>query len=959
MNADTVLYRDASSSSTNVPPGTAEFRVGPFFRPRSTGRGVAYGRRPGYKRRPDRKASVWLDGKRMTGSRFILSFTAFFVFSVWLDRNAQNIGSTSNPALAQPEAHLQAEAMPEGEDRPRLFMYLIDGLRWQSATDPELLPALIALEPDGVAGRVEPCFDKLTAQCIQSALTGTTSRSIYSFIGNLMPSESGAGADVLYSLSRRGYVIETVSDFVFPKAYGDALTASLMPGTDFERSIENEVEQALALFADKEVDVVILHSTAWDALGHAKGATSPEYRAMGRRYNALIDQVARTVGPDDHLLIFGDHGMTDDGRHLQGLDIPTYYLYRGNAVRAGVRQPINMEDHHFFLSVIFELPFNPGYQGKFYWDAVTDDRKSAYGDITRYAHEEDGAAAGEDASAWLSSVSFYLSFSLAFLGMWMLIARPHRDPLAPKESADDGPHPGWLGALRARLARWDKRSAVVVSALASVLVIVGLHATALVSLNAYLVVRFVLRPPTVPAGKTSRSGHIAWLCLVAVLAVFLHGLSYAPVRFLIHDQPVTTQANLILLSALAVAFFVRGYLRAAPALRETSWLATSIAVFRPLPLTVTCVLGLGYLFVAFPTIYDYGTARFITWGIIIIMIGFWLEVVVAKDKPRMGSVWGLVLLSGLAAAYLKIHTGVYVENFILVHFQFYHDYRDISFVRIGMPSLSYIAAAAVFAMPMGPGRTSARAALTTAFVLALAWTVTMGWLPVPPALSIAAIFGWGVFRRWPGKFAIPGLSRPVLGFVLIEVFIAFGFEHNWTYLSLVNGAVFVAFVLTRLMSKTHADRPWLAGVGLVLLFYYLFFGMFGLRPTGLDFQFTFTFVPLENKEQYWFVIALALVAKYGAPVFLILDASRLGGVPLAHRHAHRLLAVKVMLMIPFLLGAVFFDSKTYLVTFDSLAEALFLLIGSLIMMVYAWFPRPDGQSDGSSSAPDAAPAPEP
>jgi hypothetical protein len=124
--------------------------------------------------------------------------------------------------------------------------------------------------------------------------------------------------------------------------------------------------------------------------------------------------------------------------------------------------------------------------------------------------------------------------------------------------------------------------------------------------------------------------------------------------------------------------------------------------------------------------------------------------------------------------------------------------------------------------------------------------------------------------------------------------------------------------------------------------YLLLWPTVGFRFSGIDFAFMFRWVPIELYEQFWWVIALGMVAKFLFPWVLLFGASASLWPPLSRtRTFAHLLGFKVLLLSAFASGYALTHRFVSAVAIDILSELGLLLVVTvmLTLMTRPWFRR--------------------
>lgn len=237
---------------------------------------------------------------------------------------------------------------PDARGR-RLYVLVVDSF---SVADAAQVPAYQDLVRRGLSAQVEPCLERITYMCIRDALTGRTNFSLFGLFQNWGVAARDPGANLLRDARAAGRSVAMVSA-------GDI--APFHRDTDKHRVFHDrwtplELEAALD-YVDQGADLVLHHSIWHDVAAHHDAVGSAPYQASLRWIDTLIDGVVRGLPADMDLLVAGDHGHSDDGRHVQGQDIPTVMVLVSPRVapqRIEARIPISAL--RFLAGAVLGLP---------------------------------------------------------------------------------------------------------------------------------------------------------------------------------------------------------------------------------------------------------------------------------------------------------------------------------------------------------------------------------------------------------------------------------------------------------------------------------------------------------------------------------------------------------------------------------------------------------------------------
>jgi hypothetical protein len=256
-----------------------------------------------------------------------------------------------------PPARRDGGHLPPG----RVFVLIIDSLRAQSA---ENVPALQDLRRRSLFVRIK-AIQAATVPSLRAAFTGVRQRSIFGFVGNFVHGTRTVPSifTQLAAVGGRTAVFTDLSFFELAPGVADLHPNQDPPG-DEETSERRALARALDLWNTREHQLMVFHYTAIDHVAHQHPITDPVYRHAFEVADQVVRQVDEAVGPDDTLVVMGDHGHDETGRHHPGLDVPTIGIYRGPRYQAGVETgPAGLQIHRYLMSWGLGLPLARGYRG--------------------------------------------------------------------------------------------------------------------------------------------------------------------------------------------------------------------------------------------------------------------------------------------------------------------------------------------------------------------------------------------------------------------------------------------------------------------------------------------------------------------------------------------------------------------------------------------------------------------
>lgn len=205
-----------------------------------------------------------------------------------------------------------------------LYLLLVDSL---SPKDVASMAGVAALREGAFSAEVEPCADNYTYPCTYEALTGRSTFSLFSFLDNMGVLERDSGANLITEAVDAGWEVAVIS-----RKDMDAWGAQATKNIHVSEPRRSQ-ELSVALKAAEEHQLVFHHYVWHDVVSHRYPVGTPQYDRSLAELETFIVGLAAGLPEGTDLLITGDHGHLDDGRHLQGLETPTEVILRSPNVR--------------------------------------------------------------------------------------------------------------------------------------------------------------------------------------------------------------------------------------------------------------------------------------------------------------------------------------------------------------------------------------------------------------------------------------------------------------------------------------------------------------------------------------------------------------------------------------------------------------------------------------------------
>jgi len=153
-------------------------------------------------------------------------------------------------------------------------------------------------------------------------LKGLTTGSLPTFIdvSSNFASYEISEDNIIDQLVKNNHRVVFAGDDTWTSLYPDSFTKTFpLPSFDVWDldTVDREVRRVLYshLKSPSSWEVFIGHFLGVDHAGHKFGPNHPEMSRKLKEMNSVIEHVARNLPSDTLLLVFGDHGMTNDGDH--------------------------------------------------------------------------------------------------------------------------------------------------------------------------------------------------------------------------------------------------------------------------------------------------------------------------------------------------------------------------------------------------------------------------------------------------------------------------------------------------------------------------------------------------------------------------------------------------------------------------------------------------------------------
>lgn len=271
-------------------------------------------------------------------------------------------------------------------DTRQLVFVLIDGLRYDTATDPQVMPFLNKLRQQGAWARMHsrpPSYSEAAYTVLFSGAWPDLSDgpAINAPYAEIRPWTQ----DNLFSAAARAGLRTAVSGYYwFQKLIppGAVAQSFYTPGEDQEAD-RQVIQAASPWLADKSLRLILIHLDQVDFAGHHEGGpVDPRWNAAARRVDDHLRQITSQLDlAQDTLVVASDHGHLDRGGHggQDAVVLEEPFLLVGAGAAPGNFSDLTMVDVAPTLAALLGVNLPASSQGGVRTDLLTLNPQKAAG----------------------------------------------------------------------------------------------------------------------------------------------------------------------------------------------------------------------------------------------------------------------------------------------------------------------------------------------------------------------------------------------------------------------------------------------------------------------------------------------------------------------------------------------------------------------------------------------------
>lgn len=219
-----------------------------------------------------------------------------------------------------------------------LALIVVDGLRYDLATDPQIMPHFARAMRQRTSGEIWAGQITMTSGALLAYMAGQ-----YGDLDQIVFNETARQTrfdHLLAAAHERGLRAAATGDWAWFRFFGDTwtLTHPDPEGVSMATDYDDEIFAAAAEFAAHRPSLLVAHFVTPDHQGHVHGITSPAYRRYLGRFDGKLHRFLTELPSDFTVFVTSDHGAQDTGKHGTNTPIERrcpIYAY-GPGIRPGV-----------------------------------------------------------------------------------------------------------------------------------------------------------------------------------------------------------------------------------------------------------------------------------------------------------------------------------------------------------------------------------------------------------------------------------------------------------------------------------------------------------------------------------------------------------------------------------------------------------------------------------------------
>ena len=268
-------------------------------------------------------------------------------------------------------------------DSEGFVLIVLDGIGEDYFLNEELMPEINKYREYSATVKIRTGPLTLSATCISEMMTGVPNAPING-LRNFNLGHPGMNDPWLLAANDPRYNVAMVGSYVMGNMYRDFSNIDFVNTfkghSDYYEGDKDTLEVAADWLNSSDYNVMAVHFSGPDKVGHTWGANSPEYRTKITAVDLQVAELLDLIPSQWSVIITADHGMTDMGTHGSSEEITrdVAAIISGPNIVAKSESSGHQRDLSAIVPVILGLPFPVQLHGRIPLDILdySDSEKS-------------------------------------------------------------------------------------------------------------------------------------------------------------------------------------------------------------------------------------------------------------------------------------------------------------------------------------------------------------------------------------------------------------------------------------------------------------------------------------------------------------------------------------------------------------------------------------------------------
>ena len=247
-------------------------------------------------------------------------------------------------------------------DSEGFVLIVLDGIGEDYFLDEKLMPEINEYRKNAATVKIRTGPLTLSATCISEMMTGVPNAPING-LRNFNLGHPGNSDPWLLAANDPRYSVAMVGSYVMGNLYQDFSNVNFVNTfkghSDYYKGDYETLIVASEWLNDSKHNVLAIHFSGPDKVGHTWGADSPEYDEKLTHVDQQVSQLLNLIPDEWSVVITADHGMTEMGTHGSSEDITrdVAAIISGPQIIPKSESIGHQRDLSAIMPLILELPF--------------------------------------------------------------------------------------------------------------------------------------------------------------------------------------------------------------------------------------------------------------------------------------------------------------------------------------------------------------------------------------------------------------------------------------------------------------------------------------------------------------------------------------------------------------------------------------------------------------------------